>query len=368
MINVKMNKKCINFLPAIIAVLLSAYSFSQEKIIGSGAQNRYIQYEGRIGMDNPDIAEIYWPGSSVKVRFKGTGIKAILKDQHGNNYYNIIVDDDSVHVLKLDTAKKTYTLATNLPQGEHTVELFRRTGWPNGKTSFYGFQLQPHTNLLDLPAKTRMIEFYGNSITVGSAVENYAYAPGDTTETNNYLSYATVTARHFNAKYSCIATSGIGIMVSWGSLIMPDIYDRLNPADSASKWNFSKTNPGIVVINLFQNDNALVNMPDHPQFKRRFGDKPPTEDFIVASYRRFVQSIRNKYPEAHIICVLGNMDATRPGSPWPGYIEKAVASLADKKLYTHFFPYKNTPGHPDPAEQRQMAESLIRFIEENIRW
>jgi len=62
------------------------------------------------------------------------------------------------------------------------------------------------------------------------------------------------------------------------------------------------------------------------------------------------------------------MDAVKPESPWPGYIEKAVASLNDKKIYTHFFPYKNTPDHPDRAEQRQMAESLIRFIDENIRW
>ena len=340
----KRNTEYIKSLLPFITVLLCTNSYSQKLTTLIDAQNTHIQYEGRIGLNNPGIAEIYWPGSSVKIRFKGTGIKAILKDQQGDNYYNVIVDEDSIHVLKLDTAKKTYTLATRLQEGEHTVELFRRTGWVNGITWFYGFQLPPHSRLADLPAKTRMIEFYGNSITTGSAVEYYAYAPGDTTDTNNYLSYGSITARHFNAKYSCIASSGIGIMVSWGSLIMPEIYDLLNPGDSSSKWDFSKEKPGIVVINLFQNDNALVNLPDHPQFKRRFGNRAPTEDFIIASYRQFVQGIRNHYPEAHIICVLGNMDAVQPGSPWPGYIEKAVASLRDKKIYTHFFPYKNTPG------------------------
>jgi hypothetical protein len=368
MINIRMKKKFINCLLPIITILLCSNSYTQKILTSIDAHNKHIKYEGRISMNNPGIAEMYWPGSSCKIKFKGTEVKAILKDERGDNYYNVIIDEGNIQVLKLDTAKTAYTLASHLKEGEHTVELFRRTGWVNGITWFYGFQLPLHSKILDLPVKTRMIEFYGNSITVGAAVENYVYASGDTTDTNNYLSYASITTRHFNAKYSCIASSGIGIMVSWGSLIMPEIYNRLNPYDSLSKWDFSKASPDIVVINLFQNDCALVNIPDHPQFKRRFGNKAPTEDFILASYRRFVQGIRNHYPEAHIICVLGNMDAVIQGSPWPGYIEKAVEFLKDKKVYTHFFPYKSTPDHPDPAEQRAMAESLMQFIDEHIKW
>jgi hypothetical protein len=352
----------------VISVLLYANCYAQKEIALVNADSKSIQYQGRIGMNDPGVAEIYWPGSSVKLKFRGTGIKATLRDKRGNNYYNIIIDEDSVYVLKLDTNKTTYTLASDLPAGEHTVELFRRTGWTSGITWFYNFQLSPHSKILDLPVKKRVIEFYGNSITVGAAVENYVYAPGDTTDTNNSLSYGYLTAKRFDANYSCIASSGIGIMVSWGSLTMPEIYDRLNPYDSTSKWDFSKATPGIIVINLFQNDNALVNLPDHPQFKRRFGSKAPTEDFIIHSYGRFVQSIRGHYPDAHIICVLGNMDAVKPGSPWPGYIEKAVALLGDKKVYTCFFPYKNSPGHPDENEQRQMAEYLARFIDDHIKW
>ena len=60
------------------------------------------------------------------------------------------------------------------------------------------------------------------------------------------------------------------------------------------------------------------------------------------------------------------MDITKEESPWPGYVAKAVASLDDDRIYTHFMPYKNTPGHPRIEEQQKMAESLIRFIEEKI--
>jgi hypothetical protein len=32
------------------------------------------------------------------------------------------------------------------------------------------------------------------------------------------------------------------------------------------------------------------------------------------------------------------MDATKAGSPWPGYIQKAVAEMQDPAVYTLFFP------------------------------
>jgi hypothetical protein len=62
------------------------------------------------------------------------------------------------------------------------------------------------------------------------------------------------------------------------------------------------------------------------------------------------------------------MDATQEGSPWPGYIEKAVSELKDKRIYTHFIPYKKTPGHPNAEEQQAMADDLISYIDGHIKW
>ena len=224
-------------------------------------------------------------------------------------------------------------------KGSTKVQLFKRTEWDKGKTWFYGFEASRGTEFLPAPpAQKRKIEFYGNSITCGYAIEDSS--SNDSWHgyfENNYLSYAAITARHFNAQYSCISKSGIGIMVSWFPLIMPEMYDRLDATDSASIWDFTKYTPDIVVINLFQNDSRLIKMPEHEQFKYRFGTKEPDENFIIASYRHFVETLRNKYPNAYIICVLGNMDATKEGSPWPGYVLHAVEQLHDPKIYTHFF-------------------------------
>ena len=332
--------------------------------------NSEIEFSGRIDFSQEEAAEIYWSGSSIKIYFEGESIQALLKDASGDNYYNIILDNDSTFILRPNTTKQYYELASNLPEGKHSIEIFRRTEWNRGKTSFYGFKLTNSSRILSKPAsKKRKIEFYGNSITAGYAIEDFSGNDSpDSTYTNNYLSYSSLTARHFNAQYHCICKSGIGITVSWDPLIMPEIYDRLIPIDSTSKWDFSSYTPNVVIINLLQNDSWLVNLPDNEEFKKRFGDQAPSEEYIINAYQQFVANIRTKYPEANIVCSLGSMDAAKKGSKWIDYIKLATANLDDNRVYTHFMPYIESSVHPSIQDQEIMANSLIQFIDKNIEW
>ncbi len=349
------------FLPAL---LISAASFAQVK-----NNDARIRYTGRV-LVTDSATLLSWSATSAKVNFKGTGIKVMLKDEKGVSTYNVIVDGKVTAKLQPDTTKKLYTLAAGLRPGKHTVELFKRTEYEHGKTWLYEFRPAKKTVLLEAPAAAqRKIEFFGNSITCAYGVEDSSGKDRGTAPYENaYLSYATIAARHFNADVHLTAKSGIGIMISWAPVIMPEIYDRTVATDPNSKWDFSTYTPDVVVINLFQNDSWLVNNPTHAQFEARFHGKKPEEPQIIAAYAGFVKTIRSKYPDATIICALGNMDITRKGSPWPGYVEKVVASLNDAHIYTHFFPYKNTPGHPQVSEQQAMAKSLIAFIEEKVKW
>ena len=349
----------------LFVLLFSLKCFSQHAI---PVKDKRISYEGRIAY-KPGVAELMWPGTSITIQFKGTGVSGEFKDQDTSNYYNIIIDKDSIREIKFDTLKKMVTLASGLPFGKHTLQIFKRTEWDKGKTWFYGFETNKKTKLLK-PAKLpeRKIEFFGNSISCGYAINDKKGDAGIGYYENNYDAYPAITARHYNAQYHCTAKSGIGIMVSWFPLIMPEMYDRLDPTDSTSKWDFSKYTPDVVVINLFQNDSWIVTMPNNEQFKKRFGSTPPTENQIVNAYKSFVETIRSTYPKAQIICMLGNMDITKKGSPWPGYVEKAVAEINDPTIFAYIAPYKGTPGHPRVQEQKELAEGLIHFMDEHIKW
>jgi hypothetical protein len=358
--------KTIPWLFALYLSLSFGKTFSQPSFLP--ATDKHISYEGRIRMGK-DAAELIWPGTSVRIDFVGTGLSCELKDQDSSNYYNIILDGHVSARLHPDSSRKNYSLATHLPYGKHSLELYKRTEWDKGKTWFYGFRFEGHAVLADPPEKQgRKIEFFGNSITCGYAIEDRVHDSPVGYYENNYDSYAAITARHFHAECHFTAKSGIGIMVSWFPLIMPEMYDRLDPTDSGSRWDFSRYVPDLVVINLLQNDAWITNMPANEQFKRRFGTQRPSEDFIIQSYRDFVQKVRRVYPNSQIICMLGNMDITREGSPWPGYVEKAVQELKDSRIHPFFVAYKQTPGHPKTEEQKAMAEKLIEFIDKNIKW
>ena len=360
----------INKVSLLVISLFFVFACSTQQALIVDYSNPQITYSGRIDSSKVKGSELYWSGTSIQINFEGESIYGLFEDEKGDNYYNIIIDKDSLFILRTDTIKRYYQLATDLSKGKHSLEIFKRTEWDRGKTTFYGFQIKGNSKLLpkSIPRKKK-IEFYGNSISAGYAIEDFSGNDSpDSTYTNNYLSYAPITARYFDAEYQCICKSGIGIMISWFPMTMPEIFDRLVPEDATSQWDFSLYTPDIVVINLFQNDSWLVNMSDNAEFKAKFGTEPPDDEFIVKSYENFIRSIRSVYPEAQIICALGSMDATRIGSKWPDYISSAVKEVNDSRIYTHFMPYKDSPGHPTIKEQEIMANSLIKFIEDNIEW
>ncbi|WP_163710446.1 SGNH/GDSL hydrolase family protein [Mangrovibacterium lignilyticum] len=354
----------------IVAALLFAAACTDKHDLVVKYSSPNIDYSGRIDTTTHPAADLFWSGTSIRINFEGESISALFQEERGDNYYNVFVDNDSAFVLRPDTTKQYYQLASGLAAGKHTVELFKRTEWDRGVSTFYGFRISGNAKVLPkADAKKRKIEFYGNSITAGYAVDDFSGKDrSDSIFTNNYESYARITASHFDADYRCICKSGIGITVSWFPLIMPEMYNRLDPNDPDSRWDFSQYTPDVVVINLFQNDSWIVNIPDNAEFKHRFGTEAPSKEFIVQAYADFVRSIRREYPNAQIICALGTMDATREGSEWPAYVQQAVDQLNDAKIYTHFIPFKKTPGHPSIAEQQEMANSLIQFIDERIAW
>lgn len=350
--------------------LLFLLSCQEKKEVFVNFSNPELNYSGRVNFDNKKGAEFYWTGSSIKMNFEGEKVSVILKDESGDNYYNVIVDNKLKAIIQPDTIKKSYTLVSNLSKGKHTIELFRRNDCNRGKTQFYGFKINNHAKLLPKTESTsRKIEFYGDSISVGYANEDTSGADSPLgLNTNNYLSYAALVARHYDAKYQCICKSGTGVTVSWHPLTMNELYNRLVPLHAESLWDFSMYQPEIVVINLFQNDSWLINLPEHKEFKKRFGTKAPSDEYIVEAYQTLVSKIRSHYPQANIICTLGSMDAVKNGSKWRDFIELAVRKMKDQKIFMHYMPYNNSKGHPSISDHQQMAKSLIKFIDQNIKW
>lgn len=320
-------------------------------------------YSGRIDFSNPNEPGFYWAGTSVTATFQGTSIHVKLADS-GENYYKAIIDGDAAGAVEIDcvAGSQTYPVAEDLEDKSHTIELVRRTDSTSPATKFLGFLLDAEKDLMETPVERNLkIEFYGNSITSGHGVLDESGENNDNRATwDNYYAYGAITSRALNADYRCISMSGIGIIKSWYPLTMPEMYNRLNPNDKNSRWDFALWTPDVVVINLFQNDSWLIEQLD----------PVPKEKEIIDAYKNFVSTIRGHYPEASVFCVLGNMSAAEEGSPWPGYVESAVGQLRDlgeKNLFPLIFPYRKTKAHPTVVEQKEMADMLASYIKTTLK-
>lgn len=340
-----------------------------------------ISITGRFDARDPAGPRLSWSGAKITVRFHGGTLNALLHDAapghrhdvrgYESNYLNVTIDGGVPTVLAMHPGEHLYRVADGLPDGEHTVELFKRTEGKIGTVQLRGMQLSGSGQLLDPPPRpTRRIEFIGDSITAGFGNEAARSEDNFAPETeNNALTYAALTAEALDAEYSCIAISGRGLARNYNgttSGVMPRQFPLALADDEDSAWDFGQWTPDVVVINLGTND--------------MYAKPPPAREEFLGAYLALLQSVRAVYPDAHVFCAVGPM----VGQDQPSHLTdsrqytQAVVDSArdsgDDKVYYIEFPM-NTPAdgfganeHPSLATHRRMAEQLTAAIRNVTGW
>jgi len=197
---------------ALCLALVLTFSLSAYGVVTIPANDPNIQYTGRIDFTNPLAPVMTWPGNYIEVNFEGTSINVKMNNLGDGNvpdpptgddttiYFNAVIDDGVPVLLDFPTGLYTRTAASGLADTAHKLLLFKRTEYYDGTIKFKGFELDDGKGLLPPPARPqRRIEFYGDSITAGLALD----APADERQNiygNNYLAYGALTARNLNAE------------------------------------------------------------------------------------------------------------------------------------------------------------------------
>ncbi len=332
--------------------------------------DKQLLYTGRIDVADPAAPVLSWPATSIAGNFTGTSLSVTLDDERGQNYFGVVIDGKEATPLILQAAKgsKSYQVATGLAPGRHSFRIVKRTEGEEGTTVLRGFELDDGAALLPPPPRPgRRIEFFGDSITSGMG--NEAPFNGDDAvkrDKNADMSYASIAARSLGAELHMTSQSGIGVMISWFPFTMPDFYDQLSAVgDNDTRWDFKRWTPDVVVVNLLQNDSWLIGR-DHKL------QPEPDDAQRIDAYARFVKRVRQLYPHAYIVCALGSMDATRAGSPWPGYVRAAVERMrkedGDRRIDTLFFPFTGYGAHPRTFQHRENGEKLAAFVRKKMGW
>ena len=185
---------------------------------------------------------------------------------------------------------------------------------------------------------------------------------------NAFESYALKTARKRNLEAELCCFSGIGMYRNFDgdtNQTMPKIFDRIFlHKKNSPKWDFSKSNPAVIVINLGTNDYFLESE-----------NKTLNEKRFIETYIAFIQKLHQLYPKAIFICATGSMMSDY----WPENknclsrlkqnISSIISSFKDSETHVsdfHFTPQEAPYGedyHPSLATHEKMATELSLYLE-----
>jgi|GEM_PF-2605127 len=204
-----MKLKTMTLCAAMISIALSSVLTQAVTIDPS---NPNIQYTGRWNFDNPSTPKVTWHGSQILLHFNGTDISVDIdagaRSPYGNQWseqYRVIVDGvPSPDRIFMSSGRNIYTLASNLPAGDHTLVLFKETTYSyKSANTIYGFDI--NGTLLTPPARPPLrIEFFGDSNMDGTS--NYSEQDGG--NAGGYYAYPAMVSRMLGAEMNLQAVGG----------------------------------------------------------------------------------------------------------------------------------------------------------------
>lgn len=317
-----------------------------------------VHYVGRYDDSDPTHVRMGWSGVGFVVRFTGTGATARIDDQ--GQYLTVVVDGAVQPTVTTGGGEQDYVLATGLPDGEHVIEVYRRTEGSFGSTTIVDVTLEGE--LLPPPAVDRRIEIVGDSITCGYGNEGISPC-GFTADTeNHYMTYGAIAAREVGAELHTIAWSGKGIIFNYGedtNQPMPELYDRIIAGEEPS-WDYAQWQPDVVAINLGTNDFST--------------DGDPTQQQYVDAYVAFVTHIREVNPDAYILLLSPSLFGDE-ATMVDGYLQDVVdarmgagdTAIGWANINVEWIG-SGCDGHPTVETHQGMAARLVEELGAHVGW
>ena len=309
-----------------------------------------------------------WSASGFEFTFKGSGVRAEIASNApggGNTaYIKIFINGVEQPDVALTKANQTITLAEGLdPNGTYTIRVVKRSNARSSTAALVSLKLNDGEKLAPPAQKSKLIEFVGDSITVGysaskEASTSSAWSTATEDATKTYSEYI---ANAFGADYHVIAVSGRGVVRNYGNTterLIPLLYASLDDYNREGvKYDF-KRQADVIVINAGTNDasGTVTNL---------------TKDEFMAGVKAFLLDVRAKNPNAEIIYAYGMMSAG-----WMSQIKSVVNELRAAgdthitflKLDACTASEKGIASHPTAESYISRGDALIELITQLTGW
>ena len=323
-----------------------------------------VRWFGRTHVEN----DTYWfnyTDSGFEFSFYGTGAEAIFTSKNNYRgktdeadhtaYIKVYVDGGKGTSVMIGDDMPTVTLASKLKRGNHTIRVVKRTNARSSSCGLYSLTLAKGGKKLPPPtAKTRKIEFIGDSLTVGyGAIANASASAWSTKTEDGTVTYAALTAEKFNAEMQVVAVSGRGIVHNIRGdtdKTLPQMFRYTDIYNSNQKWDYSRYQPDAVVINAGGNDGS---------------SGLTTDDEMRTAMTAFVAEIRKAYPKAHIFLMIN------PNRHDYSPIYKSIAASQNNVHYVQLptlTAEQKALGHPNVAGHKAWAAAVQAEMGKVMGW
>ncbi|GAA2703746.1 SGNH/GDSL hydrolase family protein [Actinoplanes palleronii] len=242
--------------------------------VGDGSpSDTNISFVGRWNTTNTSAYVPYWAGAYLRVGFTGRTVK--LRQR---NAVDLWASVDGRAFTAYGKVSGTVDLTpAGLASGNHTLIVSYRqvAGSYTGDAVFQGLVLDAGAATFKAPARSRLIEFVGDSITAGTTSSQLAVTD-----------YGFVTGERLGADHTQIAIGGMCLSETSDGCWAHETRYWMSSGGQAGTdlWNFSRYTPAAVVINLGTNDKSHgVSGTD-----------------FQAKYVTFLTRIRAKFPNAKL--------------------------------------------------------------------
>ncbi|MGR6919352.1 GDSL-type esterase/lipase family protein [[Actinomadura] parvosata] len=278
-----------------------------------------------------------WAGAYLETGFTGTTVK--LKQRNTIDLYYSIDGGPDVY---LQNVSGTVNLTrAPLAAGDHSLRVSYRVvaGSYRGDAVFQGLVLDPGARTLPAEPSRGMVEFVGDSITVGT-----------TTSKNALTAYGWLVGEQLGLDHMQVAQGGACLVsTADGCVGLDRRFVKVSAADGAADHDFTRYQADVVVINLGTND---------------VGHGVSTTQF-QSSYVGLLRTIRANYPHAAILALKTFRGRYVPET------QAAVATVNDAGDRNVFF--VNTDGwvpadgltdavHPNDLGHRAIAAKLAPIV------
>jgi lysophospholipase L1-like esterase len=232
-----------------------------------------IRFVGRWDTSNSAAYVPHWAGAYFETGFTGTTVR--LKQRNAIDLYYSI--DGRAEVYITNVSGTVNLTPTPLAAGNHTLRVSYRViaGSYRGDAVFQGLVLDSGATTYARPAPTKLVEFVGDSITLGSTSSRTALT-----------AYGWLVGERLGARHTQIAYGG-GCLVAApdGCNGMSNQFFKMSTASDGPAWDFNRYQADAVVVNIGTNDTS-------------HGVSGAT---FQSTYITFLRNVRAKYPNAAII-------------------------------------------------------------------